>query len=82
MALGLPLFPGDSHQSSLYEYYMTQSRVPMVNGYSPVVAKPYVEKVFWPLIELNVGEITREDYETAAQTESHPCGPSPGIVFL
>ena len=64
VALGLPLFPGDSHQSSLYEYYMTQSRVPMVNGYSPVVAKRYVEEVFWPLIELNVGEITRADYET------------------
>ena len=64
VALGLPMFPGDSHQSSLYEYYMTQSRVPMVNGYSPVVAKRYVEKVFWPLIDLNVGEITREDYET------------------
>ena len=64
VALGLPLFPGDSHQSSLYEYYLTQSKVPMVNGYSPVVAKQYVEKVFWPLIELNVGEITREDYET------------------
>jgi hypothetical protein len=67
VALGLPMFPGDSHQSSLYEYYMTQSRVPMVNGYSPVVARRYVEKVFWPLIDLNVGEITREDYEHLRQ---------------
>jgi hypothetical protein len=63
VALGLPMFPGDSHQSSLYEYYITQSGVPMVNGYSPVVAKRYVDKVFWPLIGLNVGEITREDYD-------------------
>ncbi len=67
VALGVPMFPGDSHQSSLYEYYITQSRVPMVNGYSPVVAKRYVEKVFWPLIGLNVGEITREDYDHLRQ---------------
>jgi hypothetical protein len=67
VVMGLPLFPGDSHQSSLYEYYMTQSRVPMVNGYSPVVAKRYVEEVFWPLIDLNVGEISRKDYEHLRQ---------------
>ena len=59
LVLGLPMFPGDSHQSSLYEYYITQSGVRMVNGYSPVVARRYVEKVFWPLIGLNVGEIPR-----------------------
>ncbi len=63
LVLGLPMFPGDSHQSSLYEYYITQSSVPMVNGYSPVVARRYVDKVFWPLIGLNVGELSREDYE-------------------
>ena len=39
LLLGIPLFPGDSHQSSLYEYYITLSRQPMVNGYSPVVSR-------------------------------------------
>ena len=63
LLLGLPLFPGDSHQSSLYEYYITLSRAGMVNGYSPVVARRYVEKVFWPLLDLNVGEITPQQYD-------------------
>ena len=63
LLLGLPLFPGDSHQSSLYEYYITLSRARMVNGYSPVVARRYVEKVFWPLLDLNVGEITPQQYD-------------------
>jgi hypothetical protein len=63
LVLGLPLFPGDSHQSSLYEYYITLSQRRMVNGYSPVVAKQYVERVFWPLINLNVGEIRQKEYE-------------------
>jgi hypothetical protein len=61
-ALGLPLFPGDSHQSSLYEYYITLSRTPMVNGYSPVVSRKYVDQVFWPLLSLNVGEMNEEQY--------------------
>jgi hypothetical protein len=63
LVLGLPLFPGDSHQSSLYEYYLTLSRIRMVNGYSPVVAKNYVDRVFWSLINLNVGEIGPKEYE-------------------
>jgi len=62
LVLGLPLFPGDSHQSSLYEYYVTLSRQPMVNGYSPVVSRKYVDSVFWPLININVGEIREKEY--------------------
>ena len=62
LVLGLPLFPGDSHQSSLYEYYITLSRQPMVNGYSPVVSKKYVDSVFWPLLNINMGEIGGKEY--------------------
>ncbi len=35
--LELPIWPGDSHQSSAYEYTVTRTRKPMINGYAPVV---------------------------------------------
>jgi hypothetical protein len=55
--LELPLWPGDSHQSSAYEYNLTRTRRAMVNGYSPVVARRFIEEVFWPLSGLNLGEL-------------------------
>ena len=56
--LNIPLWPGESAWASLYQYYALQSEVPMVNGYSPVVAAEYVEKVFWPLAAVNAGDLT------------------------
>ncbi|MBI4765572.1 MAG: hypothetical protein HY787_13370 [Deltaproteobacteria bacterium] len=56
--LELPVWPGDSHQSSVYEYTVTRTRKPMINGYAPVVVRDYIEKVFWPLFPLNYGELT------------------------
>ena len=35
--LGLPIWPGDSHQSAAYELLITRTRAKMINGYSPVV---------------------------------------------
>ncbi len=61
--LELPIFPGDSHQSGKYEYYTTISRVPMVNGYSPLVTNRYVREVFDPLRNMNLGEMRPEQYE-------------------
>ncbi|KIX14754.1 hypothetical protein X474_06325 [Dethiosulfatarculus sandiegensis] len=63
VVLELPVWPGDSHQSSAYEYTVTRTQKPMVNGYSPVVAKEYVEKVFWPLFGADLGEITQQRAE-------------------
>lgn len=62
--LGLPLWPGDSHQSSRYEYTITQTRAPMVNGYSPVAPAAYVDQVFWPLYPW-----------TRARCRPRPCAP-------
>ena len=53
--LYLTLWPGDSANSSLYLYAITRTRVPAVNGYSPLVARHYVRDVFEPLEPLNVG---------------------------
>jgi hypothetical protein len=60
LVLELPLWPGDSHQSSRYEYDVTRTRRAMVNGYSPVVSRQYVEEVFHPLHSLDLGELRPE----------------------
>ena len=58
--LELPLWPGDSHQSALYEYYTTLDGVRRVNGYSPVVSRAYIETVFKPLESLNQGRLDQQ----------------------
>jgi len=54
-ALAIPLWPGDSHWSSLYQYYSSLYRLPMVNGYSPAAAMHYSMDVFPALAPLNKG---------------------------
>lgn len=58
--LELPIWPGDSHQSSAYEYTVTRTRKPMINGYAPVVFRDYIQQVFWPLYPLDFGELRIE----------------------
>ncbi len=55
--LALPLWPGDSHQSSVYEHLITRTGQPMVNGYTPLTRRAYVEQVFQPLAPLNLGSL-------------------------
>ncbi len=54
-AVSLPLWPGDSHFSSIYEYGALSSRIRLVNGYAPAVPADYYEKVFSKLDSLNGG---------------------------
>ncbi len=63
LLLELPLWPGDSHQSSLYEYNTTLDRARRVNGYSPAVSKEYIDTIFWPLYSLNLGHIDNDQYK-------------------
>ena len=58
--LGLPIWPGDSHQSSRYELLISRTRALVVNGYSPVVPRAYVEQVFKPLYPLDLGYLGPE----------------------
>ena len=55
--LYLPVWPGDSAHSGLYLYAVTRTRIPMVNGYSPLVPRRYVDTVFEPLEAMNVGDL-------------------------
>ncbi|MEW6184245.1 MAG: hypothetical protein AB1585_00735 [Thermodesulfobacteriota bacterium] len=58
--LELPLWPGDSHQSSAYEYTVTRTRKPMINGYAPVVHRNYIDQIFWPLFPLDFGLLDKQ----------------------
>ena len=55
--LAIPLWPGESSWSSIYQYYATLTRVPMINGYRPSVSRKYVEQVFKPLSPMNNGAL-------------------------
>jgi len=63
MVLELPIWPGDSHQSSAYEYTVTRTRKPMINGYAPVVFRDYIQQVFWPLYPMDFGELNQTQVE-------------------
>ena len=54
-ALAIPLWPGDSAWSSLYEYYASLYRIRMVNGYSPIVKTAYHHDIFEKLQSVNQG---------------------------
>jgi len=62
LLLEIPLWPGDSHYSSLYEYYITKDQIKRVNGYSPIVSRKYIEKIFKPLENLNLGVMGDREY--------------------
>ncbi len=49
------LWPGDSHASSMYQYYSSLYRVKMVNGYSPFVSTTYLTNVYQRLLSVNLG---------------------------
>ena len=62
-ALALPLWPGSSHWTSLYEYAVMLSRVRLVNGYAPAVPTGYFESVFKQYESLNQGYATDEQLD-------------------
>ena len=55
--LYVPLWPGDRAESSSYLYSLTRTRVPALNGYSPLVPRTYRTEVVEPLWGLNVGDL-------------------------
>lgn len=61
--LEIPIFPGDTHYTSVYQYYVTTTQVKMVNGYNPLVSRKYVQDVFLGLENMNLGEIREKEYD-------------------
>lgn len=62
--LELPIWPGDAHQSSLYELTITATRALSVNGYSPLAPRRYEQEIYNPLESLNFGHITPQAWDT------------------
>ncbi len=62
--LEIPIWPGDSAWSSIYQYYVTIYRYHMINGYDPGVSKRYVEGIFNKLYPLDFGEIREGEYNS------------------
>jgi hypothetical protein len=54
-AVIIPLWPGDSHYTSVYQFYASLYRIRMVNGYRPFVPREYIEGIFEPFRSLNLG---------------------------
>ena len=73
--LGLPIWPGDSHQSSAYEMLITRTRAVMPNGYAPYVPRAYLEQVYAPLYPLDFGLVDAGALAALAQQKIG------GIVF-
>lgn len=63
-AIVLPLWPGDSHYTSVYQYYATLYRVRMINGYRPFVPLEYVQDVFERYRTLNQGFASDEQLDS------------------
>lgn len=54
-AVIIPLWPGDSHYTSVYQFYASLYRIRMVNGYRPFVPKEYIDDIFYRFRSLNLG---------------------------
>ena len=65
--LEIPIWPGDSAHSSIYQYWTLRTRVPTVNGYSPTVPQGYIEHIAWPLYDVNYGRFGPRDASVCAK---------------
>jgi hypothetical protein len=70
-AMALPLWPGDTHWSSLYQYHASLHGVRMLNGYSPVVDRNYYEHVFRSLRSMNAGAIDDSQLDALLRMDIH-----------
>lgn len=57
-AMAITLWPGDTHWSSIYQYYASLYRIRMMNGYRPLVPSGYVGNVFRRFESVNLGGLT------------------------
>ena len=65
-ALVIPLWPGDSHLSSIYQHDASLYRIRMVNGYRPTVRQKYREEIFDPLESVNLGNPSPDQLDRLA----------------
>lgn len=56
-AIVLPIWPGDSHFTSIYQHHASLYRIRLVNGYRPFVPSSYRKELFRTLAPLNEGRL-------------------------
>ena len=61
--LVVPIWPGDSDLSAVYQYDASLYRIRMVNGYSPVITRDYVDHVFRALDSVNQGWLSKHQID-------------------
>ena len=59
-ALVLPIWPGDSSWSSVYQYHAVRAGVPMLNGYAAVRTHDYADRVFHRFETMTEGDLTED----------------------
>lgn len=57
-AIMVPLWPGDSHYSSVYQMHAVHYRIKMANGYKPMSASRYIEEFATPFSTVNHGVLS------------------------
>jgi hypothetical protein len=62
-AMAVPLWPGDTHWSSLYQHYASLYRIRMVNGYRPTVPQTYIDDVFARFDSVNMGWLSDDQLD-------------------
>ena len=65
--LASPIWPGDSAMSASLFHHIAKSRAHLINGYSPVASSNYHENVFGPLKQVNVGQFSESEWQTAQE---------------
>lgn len=62
-ALVLPIWPGDSAYSSVYQYDAMYSRLRMLNGYAATQSPAYIDDVFLRFSPMTTGSLGAEQFE-------------------
>lgn len=62
-AMILPIWPGDTSWSAIYQHYATLYRIRMLNGYSPQVKTEYVDNIFGRLGRANIAVLPDENLD-------------------
>ncbi len=70
-ALVVPLWPGESSETSVPLFHAQRLGIRLVNGYSPVVSRRYFEEVFRRLESVNQGEVNNEQIGFLLAREVH-----------
>jgi hypothetical protein len=69
--LALPIWPGDSHWTSINLYYASVYRIRMVNGYRPTARQTYVDEIYRFYESLNQGAVFDEQLDDLLRRGVH-----------